>query len=177
MRTKPTVNNSKPEIKRVIIGDGVRYIGRFAFAEMENLQSIVIPPSVTYISPFAFRNTDIRGVNFVSDYSYADSLVDYIGEYTGQFSLEGKSICFIDTDWDYRVQTISVSEYKPVIASLGAIFQQKPNTRTALIVIRDDFSSISDKLNAVLELIQNGKIEIKAITEEKFWNIVNNPAD
>ena len=167
----------KPEIKRVIIGDGVRYIGRFAFAEMENLQSIVIPPSVTYISPFAFRNTDIRGVKFVSDYSYADSLVDYIGEYTGQFSLEGKSICFIDTDWDYRVQTISVSEYKPVIASLGAIFQQKPNTRTALIVIRDDFSSISDKLNAVLELIQSGKNEIKAITEEKFWNIVNNPAD
>lgn len=46
-----------------------------------------------------------------------------------------------------------------------------------MIVIRDDFSCNSDKLNAVFELIQSGKIEVKAITEEKFLNMVNKPVD
>lgn len=165
---------SKDLIKEVIIGDGIKYIGRFAFAEMKNLENVVIPPSVTHISPFAFWGTDKVNISPNENGSYADSLVDYIGEYTGQFPIEGKSICFIDFEGDYRDQeSISINDYKLLSNSIGVVFQPKPNSKTSLIVIRDDFCGVSDKLNAALELIKSGKIDAKAITEKNFLAMVN----
>lgn len=41
-------------IKKVILGDGVLSIGKYAFGEFENLESISIPASVTSINNYAF---------------------------------------------------------------------------------------------------------------------------
>ena len=168
----------KSLIKRIVIGEGVKYIGRFAFAEMKELQTVKIPSSVTYISPLAFYKTNVVGITPINKYSYADSLVDYIGEYTGQFPLEGKSICLLDMKFDYRGQAgISANVYKLLAAEIGVDFQPEPNAKTSVVIIRDDFCAISNQLNAVIKLCKSGKTEIKAITEKKFWTMIQNDND
>ena len=44
----------RSSIKRVIIGDGVTTIGRFAFSGCSSLTSVTIPNSVTTIGAYAF---------------------------------------------------------------------------------------------------------------------------
>lgn len=46
--------SSKDEIKKVIIQNGVRTIGKWAFYECSNLSTVTIPQSVTSIGEYAF---------------------------------------------------------------------------------------------------------------------------
>ena len=45
---------SKSDIKRIIIGDGVTTIGKYAFADCRVLTSVTIPNNVTTIGEYAF---------------------------------------------------------------------------------------------------------------------------
>ena len=157
-------NKYQSVIKKLIIGNGIRYIGPAAFANLTDLESIEIPPSVTYIYPNAFSSR--INTPKIRSRSYADFVVDQLGEYKGQFSLEKKSV--------YYIPHFMSAKLKPKVISLGAIYQPKPNGKTALLIIEDDFSRKSDELNSVIDLIKTGKAEILAIKESKFRAMINN---
>nr|WP_315102868.1 fibronectin type III domain-containing protein [uncultured Catonella sp.] len=50
-------NNQKSRIYKIVIKKGVTSIGRRAFHQLENVQSVSIPDTVTIIEPHAFRMT------------------------------------------------------------------------------------------------------------------------
>ena len=98
--------------------------------------------------------------------------MNYIGEYTGQFSLKGRRICLIDLNYTYSGEGRTISDYKFYADLNGAVFQSKPNKKTDLIIIRGDWRCSSDKLDAVFELLKSGETEVKAITEKKYWALI-----
>ena len=124
------------------------------------------------------NNSDKKDAIQYSSITDIDSFVGCIGEYTGQFSIEGKGVCLIDLPWRYIDTTKKdTDDYKLLTTKIGAVFQPKPNSKTSVIVIRGDLRGTSEKLDAVFELCRSKKIEVKAITEKKFWMLFedNNP--
>lgn len=149
-------------VRNIVIGDGIKYIGRGAFLELPNLEKISIPTSVTYIYPHAFD--DRVNSPTIQIKSYEDYVVESIGEYTGQFPLEKKGIMYPDhADYDF----------KALINSLGAVYHNKPNSNTGLLLIPEYFwwdKNTREKVKVAIDLAKDGKANLLASTESKFIN-------
>lgn len=58
-------NASAKDITTLVIGDGIEYIGKFAFVNMTSLETVVIPDSVKGIHRFAFSGCSaLRGIYY-----------------------------------------------------------------------------------------------------------------
>ena len=73
---RPWIYNSQ-KIKKIVIEDGVKNIGAYAFAESSNLVSVIIPKTVTSIGEYAFykcpnlTNISIpNSVEFIGQYAF-----------------------------------------------------------------------------------------------------------
>lgn len=74
------------------------------------------------------NNSDKKDAIQYSSITDIDSFVGCIGEYTGQFSIEGKGVCLIDLPWRYIDTTKKdTDDYKLLTTKIGAVFQPKNN--------------------------------------------------
>ena len=103
-------------IKRIVIKDGVTYIGRYSFLNCENLESVSIPSSVTNIGKYAFKNcSNIKDVYYDGSEKHLKSMVGEYNEFLLKANLHCKSVDDTgitgDCNWtfDYDTETLTIS--------------------------------------------------------------------
>ena len=127
----------RPEIKSVIIGDKIAYIGEHAFEDCVSLERIVIPSNITDIGDHAFSgctsliyieiNAFIKNLGiafFGIDNPGTSWILDYAGRFEGNFS----------------TKLISGIKLGNRITSIYGLFQYCPNLKD--IVIPNSVTSI-----------------------------------
>ena len=155
--------DSGKNIRNIVIGDGIKFIGKGTFVGLPNLEKITIPTSVTCIYPYAFD--DKVDPPTIQTKSYEDFVVESIGEYTGQIPIEKKGVMYTGYDVDY--------DFKALISSLGAVYHYKPNGNTGLLLIPDYFwwyKDIREKLKMAIDFAKEGKANLLAAKKSVFIN-------
>ena len=115
-------------IEEVFLSNSIRVINRYAFADLENLKTFVIPPSIQiigYAGIHAFNRSLHHIDNSLSDEKYVSNGVMNIT------FLPNSQIKFIDSAGISRKKNIIVNYYDKSLFSCGDIFISKyhPNVK------------------------------------------------